>query len=439
MKLKPNIDDREYEKFVYGPMGTSVKCSIGVSDTSIIDAFGRLRVSNPVTLFDSKNIYNNPDLALSEENVPLFFDNQEVSGTGTATEFEPNKSEQLLSVSADTAGTRVRQTKMRFNYQPGKSQLAILTFNLFGRNDGITKREGIFDDDNGLFIELSDDVYVVQRSKATGSVVDTKVAQSDWNIDKMDGSGQSGIELDFNKTQILLIDFEWLGVGRVRFGFVVNGITYYVHEFNNANNLTFAYMSTPNLPIRSEIDNDGTGQADKITQICSTVISEGGSDDLGIIRYISTSGDEVRASTENTVYAVIGIKLKDNYLSASVNLLSLALQLQTPSHRCEWFVVLNPDIAGTFTYTGLSNSAIEFAKGVTANVVTGGTLITGGFIESTGNPAGGAGGISEGINTALRLGSTIAGVSDTMVLCVRPIGGSSNVDVEGSIIWRELV
>jgi hypothetical protein len=338
-----------------------------------------------------------------------------------------------------TAGTRVRQTKMRFNYQPGKSQLVLMTFNLYGHDDGIKKKEGIFDDNNGLFLELSDDVYMVQRSKASGSVVDTKVAQSTWNIDKFDGSGVSGFTLDFTKTQILLIDYEWLGVGRVRMGFVINGIIYYAHEFNNANNLAQVYMQTPNLPLRSEIENTGTGAESKLSQICSTVMSEGGSDDLGVIRYASTEGTHLDANTENTVYAVLGLRLKENYIGATIKLLNAALQLQTASHRCEWFIALNPTVAGTFTYAGETNSAVEVARGATANTVTGGYKIVGGFIESSSNAGGAAGSDSRGISTTLNLGSLIDGTRDYYVLCVRPIGGSTNVDVEGSLVWRELV
>jgi len=413
--------------------------AIQAADTGSIDAFARLRVSNPETLFDSKNIFNDPDLDSDVENQPLFYDNAEISGSGTSTAYLPNHSAQSLSVSASTAGARARQTKMRFNYQPGKSQMVILTFNLDGLQDGITKREGIFDASNGLFLQAAGQtVSFVRRTFATGSAVDNAVEQANWNLDTMDGNGRSGITLDFTKTQILLIDYEWLGVGRVRLGFVVDGLVYYAHEFLNANNLTVVYMSTPNLPLRSEISNDGTGEAASITQICSTVISEGGSQTLGVLRYASTDGTHVDANTENTIYAVLGIRLKSAYIGETVKIIKAAIQLQTASHRCEWLLIFNPTVAGTFTYTGLAQSGVEVARGATANTVTGGYTITGDYVESAGNAGGGAGAGSDGIENAILLGSTIAGVVDTIVLCVRPIGGSSNVDVEGSLTWREV-
>ena len=413
--------------------------NITSQDSPSIDAFGRWRVSNPETLFDSKNIYDDPDLASSVENQPLFYDNQETSGSGTSTTYNANESSQTISVSATTAGTRTRQTKARFNYQPGKSQQVLMTFNFEGIASGITKREGQFDDENGLFLEADGTtINFVRRTYVTGSAVDNSVAQASWNKDTMDGNGPSGITLDFTKTQILFMDYEWLGVGRVRMGFVIDGMIYIAHEFLNTNSLSVAYMTTPNLPLRSEITNDGTGVASDLTQICSTVVSEGGSQEVGTIRYASTGGTHVDCNTENLIYAIVGIRLKSNYIGESINILNIALQIQTASHKGEWLLLYNPTVAGTFTYSGLSQSAIEYATGALANTVTGGYQIEGGFIESGGNANGRAGSTSSEVSNALRLGSLIDGTVDEIVLCFRPIGGSSNVDVEGSITWREL-
>lgn len=419
---------------------TSGTVGIQSVDSPSIDAFGRWRVSNPITLFDSKNIFDDDGLASNVENQPLFYDNQETSGSGTGTSYDVNKAAQTLSVGSTTAGTRVRQTRMRFNYQPGKSQLVLMTFNLDGTAAGITKREGIFDENNGLYLEADETtIYFVRRTKASGSVVNNRVAQVSWNLDTMDGNGASGVTLDFTKTQILFMDYEWLGVGRVRMGFVIDGNIYYAHEFLNTNVLDVVYMQTPNLPLRSEITNDGTGAADTITQICSTVISEGGSEDLGIVRYASTAGTHVATDNENELFAVLGIRLKAEYLGATIKLLNIVLQLQTANITAEWQLIFNPTVAGTFTYSDQSNSAVQIATGATANSVTGGTVIGGGFIESGGNAAGANGGVSSGIDTALRLGSLIDGTPDEIVLAVRPVGGDSAANFEGGITWRELV
>ena len=416
------------------------KTQILASDTPIIDAFGRLRVSNPETLHDSKQIFDDSDLDSDVENQPLFYDNQETSGSGTATEFQINKAQTILSVSDTTTGIRVRQTKMRFNYQPGKSMMVLMTFAYCSASQsGITRREGMFDEKNGLFFEDNGTNYgFVRRTYVIGTAVDNRVSQSEWNIDKMDGTGVSGINLDYTKTQILYIDYEWLGVGRVRMGWVVNGLIYLAHEFLNTNVLTEVYMSTPNLPLRSEISNDGTGGASTMSQICSTVISEGGQNDLGTIRSASTNGTHVDANTENTWYAVLGIRLKSNYIGETVKILELSLQEQAGSKKLMWGLFFNPTVAGTFTYADESRSAVQIARGATANTVTDGYQIAGGFFESGGLQSGNAGSTSRNTENALLLGSLIDGTVDEIVLCVKPIGGSSNADVEGVITWREL-
>jgi len=408
-------------------------------DSPSIDAFGRLRVSNPETIFDSKNVFKDPTIAASAENQPLFYDNAEVSGSGTSTEFKINEAATYLRVGATTAGVRIRQTKNRFNYQPGKSLLVLMTYVLGAQASGIIKREGIFDNNNGLFLDDNGTNYgLVRRTFTSGTAVDNRVVQANWSLDKMDGTGVSGIKLDFTKTQILAIDYEWLGVGRVRMGFVVNGLIYYAHEFLNANSLNMVYMSTPNLPLRSEIRNDGTGVAAELIQICSTVISEGGQNPLGVVRYASTNGTHIDCDVENTIYAILGIRLNSNYIGETIDILNAAIQLQTASHKIEYILKFNPTVAGTFAYVAETNSAVEIARGATANTVTGGVNIGGGFVESGGAQLGNAGSAQSSIQSALKLGSTIAGVVDTIVLCARPIGGSTTVDVEASIVWREL-
>jgi hypothetical protein len=396
------------------------------------DAFGRLRFSSPVTVFDSKQISADPDILATAETQPIFYDNAEISGAGTSTLFDVDKAQTTISVANATAGLRVRQTKMRFNYQPGKSQLVLLSFRFTtALVAGVLRKIGQFDDDNGIFFDDDGTSYgIVLRSKASGAVVDTRVAQADWNLDKAPS-------LDFTKTQILVIDYEWLGVGRVRVGFNVDGVTRYVHEFRNANNLDVVYVSTPNLPVRCEIENTGAGPVAGLSQICASISSEGGTDETGVVRSASTNGTHVDANTENTIYAVLGTRLRAAYLNAIVSLVDASIQEQAGGKQIEWMLLLNPTVAGTFTYAGEAQSALEIARGATANTVTGGHRIAGGYFNSAGGGQG-SGTVSTTLRSAVRLGATIAGVQDTIVLCVRPVGGSSNADIEASLTWREL-
>ena len=437
-----NREDLEFGKFEEQNKlpKTTLRTSIYPSDSGIIDAFGRIRVSNPETLFDSKNIFKNPELSDDEENQPLFYDNIGI-GAGTSTRYYNLEASTGLRVSANTEGTRIRQTKQRFNYQPGKSMLVFMTYVFDEQKSGITQREGMFDEDNGIFLEDDGEEYFfVVRSNTTGTPTDIRIAQKDWNLDRLDGTGSSGITLDFTKTQILAFDYEWLGVGRIRIGFVIDGLFHYCHEFLNANNLKVVYMSTPNLPLRGEIINDGTGEEAELQQICSTVISEGGQNPLGTVRYSSTEGTHLNANSENTLYALIGIRLKQNFIGETIDILNTEVQLQTGNHKLEWVLLFNPDIAGTFTYQDEQLSAVQIAKGTIANVVTNGIKIAGGFIES-GTTQGAnnvAGSENVSITNALKIGSKIDKTSDEIVLCVRPIAGSTDCNVEGSITWREL-
>lgn len=411
-----------------GDSAGRTSCVIRADDSSSIDAFGRWRVSNPETLFDSKLIHDSN---------PLFWDDQETSGSGTGSSHGTNIAAQTISVSASTAGTRTRQTFQRFNYQPGKSMLIYMTTKMNNDGTGIKASVGYFDDENGLFFTNDEGTMkVVRRTKTSGSVVDNEVTQANWNLDTMDGTGPSGITIDPTKTQILVIDFEWLGVGRVRMGFVIDGKYYYCHEFLNTNNLTTVYMSTPNLPIRYEISNDGNGEASTLDHICTTVMSEGGFDNNGIVFSDNLSNSVVNTNTAGTIYALIGIRLKTTNLDSVVKVVAETVLGTTSNDNFLWELRFNPTVAGTFTYSdyGVTGSAVQIAKGDTSgnpstNTVTGGQVVRSGYVTSF-SPQ------RAEVSTARHLGSAIDGTRDSLVLCVTPI--TSNIDVTGSITWREL-
>ena len=395
------------------------------------DAFARLRVSNPLTLFDSKQI---------SDNQPLFWDEELESGAGITTAHSADTASTTMTSTASTAGQFTRQTFMSFNYQPGKSQLIFMTgvLNPSGGGTGVQRRIGQFNNDNGLYFEDNEGtVQVVRRTNVTGSAVNNAVTQSCWNVDMMDGTGVSGITIDWTKTQIFVINYEWLGVGVVKFAMVVDGILYPVHQMLHTNVLDEVYMSRPNLPLKYQMITTGSSPASTLKCICSTVISEGGSDDLGVLRYASTDGTHVACATDNVVYAIIGIRLKAAHIFESIKMQRIALQIQTSSENGEWIWMLNPTVGGTFTYADETNSSVQIARGAATNTVTNGTWITGGYAEST-SGGGGSGGVTSPVPNAILLGADISGNRDEMVLCWIPRGGTSNHQIEGSLTWREL-
>ena len=222
------------------------------NDTGIRDAFARGRVSEPYTLWDSKQL---------GDNRALFWDDVQVSGGGTTSVYSSAKSSTVIGVAASTAGVRVRQTKQRFNYQPGKSHSVAVTGTMGAGAAGITRRVGYFDANDGIFFELNPTgLFLGLRSSTSGSPVDTLIPQAAWDL-PLNQPRVNSYQIDTTKSQIFTFDMEWLGVGTVRYAFFIDGIPIYVHAINNSNNKAGVYMRTPNLPIRYEIVNDGTGGA----------------------------------------------------------------------------------------------------------------------------------------------------------------------------------
>lgn len=403
---------------------------ISIKDSPNLGAFGRLRVSNPYTIFDSKQLYTNDG---------IFWSNMEVSGSGTTSVYNANQASTTLGVSNLTTGKRVRQTKRHFNYQPGKSQLTILTGILGESETGIIKQIGLFDDKNGVFFESNENgICVVVRSYVTGSAVDTKIYQSDWNQDKMDGTGDSQITLDFSKTQIFLIDFEWLGVGRVRFGFVVDGNMYYVHYQNHANNLSTVYMSTPNLPIRYAIENTGTGGASSLVAICSTVMTEGGLENAGFDFAVDRGINYLDALNDSRIYPLVSVRLKDGRNCCTIVVKNISVMCITTG-TYKWSLLYNPTITGgTMTWADVPNTSVS------ANTTTSGGLA---IVDGTGlkiasgytaqNNTGDSLSFND-VDSVLAMGFTLTGGADVLVLAVQLVNGGAE-DYVGGMVLREVV
>jgi len=401
-------------------------------DTPSIDAFARLRVSNPQTLFDSKQLHDKQ---------PLFWD-EELGGSATSVHSSTD-ADVDMAVTASASDYAIRQTKQRFNYQPGKAQMAFMTFRAPSAA-GVKQRVGQFYGSGGTYmtphngIWFENDAGTAKFCIAKNGSTTEAVSQSSWNVDTLDGSGDSGnpsgLTLDLNAPQILTFDYEWLGVGRVRIGFVINGIIHYCHHFNHANDITYnaVYMSTPNNPLRYDIQSDGSAIG-HLYHICSTIMSEGGQQIRGLSRTLNTNFTHIDASAADTRYAILGTRLKAAYIDVTVFFQGITIINQNADDFL-WVVSFNPTVNGTFTYSDIDNSALQLAVGVTANTITAGNEgfeIASGYASSDSETA------AAQLENALTLGSTIAGVRDTFVLSVTPL--TAGADIQAAINLRELL
>ena len=395
---------------------------IYAGDTGSIDAFGRWRTSNPYTLFDSKQI---------NDNLPLIYDEVDSGGSESATH-SVSDSAVTMSVTSN-AEYVIRQTKTRFNYQPGKSQQIFCTFVLGTTTANVVKRVGYYNSSTtGPYTASIDGLYLEDNGTNIGLVVSkagtpTRVAQASWSLDVMDGTGPSGITVDWTKAQILMIDFEWLGVGRVRWALVIDGAIYYVHETNNANSVASVYMSSPNHSIRYEIRSSGGSSS--LVHICSAVASEGGVEEIGINQTHNNGNTVITAGTNTITYALLGIGLKAAY-SDTIAIPTGASCIATTNN--DYFLmklILNPTVAGTFTYGDKTNSVCQVATGVATNTVTGGTVLWSSYASVSSQS------IQIDSRALPRIGMSIAGVSDKAVLCIQPVSGSQAV--LASLNWIE--
>jgi hypothetical protein len=358
-------------------MSTIISTS-GLSNFSILnnqpmlaDAFGRLRVSNPLTLFDSSHRYRDNGLWNTS------------TASGGTTVFSANEGLVNLNVTTTSGSQVLRETTKVFSYQPGKSLLVFNTFVMAPAQTNLRQRVGYFGTDNGLYIQLNNSTLsFVERSLVTGIVSETVVDQADWNADTLDGNGPSGITLDITKAQILFMDIEWLGEGTVRIGFVIDGNFIVCHRFNHANLIPSTYITTASLPLRYEITNTGaTATASTLKQVCSTAISEGGYELRGAQQAIGTPiTAPISLATAGTYYPIISIKLNTSYLDAVVILTALSI-MGTGTGIYNWRVVATGATTGGTWLSAGANSSVDY--NITGTGFSGGRILASGFITST--------------------------------------------------------
>lgn len=343
------------------------------------DSFGRLRVSEPFTLFDSSHRYNDNDLWST------------ATATGGTAVFNADQGLVDLNVTAASGSSVTRETIKVFPYQPGKSLLVMNTFVMSPAKTGLTQRIGYYGDDNGFYLEQADnDVAFIERSIVTGSLVETPVLQANWNGDKLNGTGPSGLTLDLTKAQILWMDLEWLGVGSVRVGFVINGQFIVCHTFNHANIIASTYITTASLPLRYEIFNTaGTSGISTLKQICSSVISEGGYELRGKQSSIGTPITTPRTfAVAGTYYPIVALQLKTTRLDAIVIVTAASLLGIGNGKNYEWRVVNgNVNVTGGSWVDASPDSSVQY--NITGTEVTGGRVLASGYVNSSnqGSPA----------------------------------------------------
>ena len=407
---------------------------IEFTDSASVDAFNRLRVSSPRTLLESK---------LIGDDDPLRWDDGTLSGSTPASVYSVNGSYTDIKVSATTTGTHARQTRERAVYHPGKSQMIYMTFVLNAAASGITRRVGYFDGNNGLFLEqVATGLRFVTRSNVTGSPVDTATASASWNVDKFDGTGPSGKTLDPTKGQILFIDFEWLSVGRVRWGFVIDGKIYIGHEDKWANNIAVPYMGVPNLPCRYEIANDGTGAASEMRCICASVSTEGGTIATGEEHGAQTSA--LRTITTAEPYPLVSVRKRVGFdgvefIPDSVSIIvSAAIDYRWGIYLLKSGNGLKASGGGSFNWTAIQDSAIEADLANSGSPIidpadTDVILLHGGVASSTNNDSG----IQNISSVPVSLGTDVLGNKDVICLAVYPYTASSR-NFGAGLNWSEI-
>lgn len=407
-------------------LGANTGISFAAEST---DSFGRLRVSNPYTLFDTNTRYYDHQQF-----------NSQTSGTATVA-YEANSSTFTLTIGSANGDSIIRESNRVFPYQPGKSLLVMATFCGSTPKANLRQRVGYFGAQNGVYFEVAGTTLnMVIRSYSSGAIIEDRIPQSEWNGDRLDGAGgvtnPSGITLNPALDQIWWCDIEWLGVGTVRAGFVINNKFYTCHSFRHANtpstataNNTTTYMTTATLPLRYEITNTGvTTGSSMLRQICSTVLSEGGYNSFGTTQTAGTGTSTFRCVTAGVYYPIVSIRLASTRLDSIVVPRQIDILSPTVNYY-RWTLIQNGVLTGASWASTSPTGTVQIDKAATA--ISGGIEIQSGYASSRELSQLGAVDFFQ-----FQLGRTLVGVSDTVTLALAST--SANADVLAQLGWQEL-
>lgn len=400
-----------------------------------LDSFGRLRTSTPLTLFDSFHRFRDNGKV-----------NEYTAGTASST-YDANSATILMNVDGASGDKIYRESARVFAYQPGKSLLVLQTFCMNTPKTGLRQRVGYFGTQNGVYIEQDGStINFVRRTYVSGTVEELRVPKTEWNIDRLDGTASStnpsGKTLHLDRVQILFTDYEWLGVGTVRVGFVIDGEFIVCHKFHHANqpsaaaaNTSLPYMTTACLPVRAELENTaGTSGASSMRLICTSVISEGGYELRGKPRSIGheLSGG-VNMTAANTTYALMSVRLKSDRLDGIAVPVGYEI-FPLGSGNYKYTIVIGQTTGGSWANTG-SDSIVEYNLSPTS-VNSGNTIVEVGYIAKTNQSGGGGDTVDVPFKYQLERNSFTSTATE-FILCIST-DASNQPKVLSSINWEEI-
>jgi hypothetical protein len=410
-----------------GYSGYSIFSSeVSYKNSPNIDAFGRLRVSEPFTLFDSSHRFDDNELWSTS------------TATGGTATFNAAQGLIDLDVTAASGSEVIRETTKIFSYQPGKSLLVLNTFVMSAAKTGLRQRVGYYGAANGYYLEQNNStVSFVERSSVSGSLVNTPVNQASWNVDPMNGSGPSGITLDLTKAQILFMDLEWLGVGTVRIGFVIDGNFHVCHKFQHANIITSTYITTASLPLRYEITNTAaTSGASELKQICSTVLSEGGYQLNGLQQAVGIPVTTPKTlAVAGTFYPIVSIRLKTTRLDAIIICTAISV-IATTSGDYNWQVIASGTTTGGTWVDAPGGSSVQY--NITGASFAGGRILASGFFSVSNQGSTQVDILKEALFKTQLERNGLTGTPFELTIVVASSAGGGGGAVLASLDWEEI-
>lgn len=298
-------------------------------------------------------------------------------------------------------------------------------------------------------------------------VDELRIPQSQWNIDKCDGTGVSGFKLNLNRMQMAYMDYSWYGAGRVRFGFKdTHGKVFYCHEIIHNNKKTEAYLRSGNLPARYEVLNgDNPTYSPSLYHWGASVIMDGKFEDDKAYLFTAASGSggsdiitvpstlfgtqvpiismRLAPSVDSSLVGALGSRDLINRMTLKPNSCGIVIT-NTNNKACSVRLILNGNLSQSAYFTNYGTPSLTQVIKHTGAISD---TVSGGITVFEFRAASGAS-VTQDLGQLIELGNSIMGGDyvypngpDILTLAVVPTdstsGTAGNTFVTARLTWTE--
>lgn len=305
-----------------------------------------------------------------------------VSSVANSATVDVNSSRLRIQSGTNAAGSGIFTSKKSIKYRPGQGNIARFTPAFAAGVANSTQIMGVGTAVDGYFIGFNGASFGIMHRVRS---VDTWVAQTAWNGDKCDGSGDSGFTIDPTKGNVFQVKYPYLGYGNITL-WVQNSITsewILCHTIKYTNSSVSTQLSNPNLLFYAQVIN--SGNTSNLIMYCGSVgvFVSGPRQFVGCPKW-AADNNKATITAETNILSIKNCTTYNGVTNRSqIRINSISFGGGTANAVLVLRVRINATVGGSPSFAAINGTTADGGVTITsgnsvASVDTAGTTTTGG-------------------------------------------------------------